>query len=116
MLNDNVEGYDFSLHKEYNNTAVLDATKKVGWLPVNPEISDSYFLYRLAKTKAFKLKLLNYIIKKINDGLSYYLNEDLGKVVINTKNTDYSWIWKEYYKGNISKESLSDYLFNKEKA
>lgn len=115
MFNNNVEGYDFSLHKEYNNTAVLNATKKVGWLPVNPEITDSYYLYRLAKTKALKLKILNYIIKKINNGLSNCLEEDLGKIVINTKNTDYSWIWKEYCRGSITTKDLSDYLFNKNK-
>ena len=91
---------------------ILKKTKSIGWHFGNDGLSDSYILYRKILQDKFRIKALNFIMDKINEGLSTCLhNESPGKLVAHIRNLNYDDIWEEYTKGKITVTELKNLLY-----
>lgn len=112
MMSENADGYDFNTHLKRKRLEFLKITKSIGWTVENNEISDSYILYRKILQDKVRIKALDYIVYKINEGLSTCLhNESSGKLVARIRRLDYDNIWKQYTKGEITLTELTNLLY-----
>lgn len=111
MLTKNVPGYDFSVHLKKQKLYQLKLTKDVGWFSGTDGLSDSYILYKRMLMNKLKMKLLDYIVGKINDGITTYFKRDnLGKLVAHTKELNYDRLWDYFSSGKITVTELSNHL------
>lgn len=108
MMTKNVDGYDFFAHSKKQKLYELKLTKDLGWFSRVDILSDSYILYKRIQLNKLKLKLLNYIVEKINEGISAYLKrDDAGKLVAHTKKINYDQLWTDFVSGQITVTELS---------
>lgn len=113
MLTGKVKGYDFLDHYNKYRIKELKVTKDIGWAFRINELSESYILYKKIQQNKLKIKILNYVIERINEGISTYLqNEDVGKLVANIKDIQYDQCWNDFKNGKISITELSKILFS----
>lgn len=113
LISENVKGYDYKIHTKKKRLDFLKKTKSMGWTFGNEDLSDSYILYRKILQDKFKIKALDFIIDKINEGLSICLhNESAGKLVAHIRRLDYDDIWKKYSRGEITVTELTNLLYN----
>ena len=109
---ENTDGYDFNIHLKKKRLKFLKKTKSIGWSFGNDGLSDSYILYRKILQDKFRIKALNFIIDKINEGLSTCLhNESPGKLVAHIRNLNYDDIWEQYTNGKITVTELTNLLY-----
>ncbi len=100
--------YDFSVHSHKCQRRILKAVANSGWMPISDGLSDSYILYKVIKTKMFKMKCLNYVLNKVNNVLrDKYIRDESFKIEASTKNVDYEEIWKKYQCGDVTLSELS---------
>ena len=59
-----------------------------------------------------KIRFLEYIVKKINEGLQAFLGDDAGKLVAHINKKDYEQIWNDYAVGKITGTELTSILYN----
>lgn len=112
MIFENFKEYDFNAHLEKKRLQFLKATKSIGWTFGNDSLSDSYILYRQILQNKFRIKALEFIISKINIGLSNCLhNKAVGKLTANINKLDYDDIWRKYSKGEITVTELTNILY-----
>lgn len=112
LASENAEGYDYNIHLKKKRLEFLKKTKSIGWTFGNDGLSDSYILYRKILQDKFRIKALNFIMDKINEGLSTCLHNDSpGKLVAHIRNLNYDDIWEQYIKGEITVTELTTLLY-----
>lgn len=112
LLTENTEGYDYNIHSRIKRLAFLKKTKSIGWTFGNDDLSDSYILYRKILLDKFRIKALDFILYKINEGLSTCLHNPFpGKLVAHIRRLDYDQIWKQYTKGELTVTEVNNLLY-----
>ena len=116
-LLEEVPEYDFTHHMNYADLQLLKKTREIGWAFNVNTLTDSQILYRKIKQDKLKLKMLDYIIDKLNAGLIKCCCQDVctdefGKIVTNVKRVNYDSLWLKYAKGELSTEQLSNVIYN----
>lgn len=88
----------------------------IGWYgrkPSNQLLSESYLLYRSIRFKLFRKTCLEYLLQRINYGLSIIgdeINTD-GKIIINNPLPNFEKEWKRYADGEICASELSNIIY-----
>lgn len=114
LISENAEGYDYKTHSQKKRFDLLKKTKSIGWTFGNEGLSDSYILYRKILQDKFRIKALDFIIDKINEGLSICLhNESPGKLVAHIRRLDYDDVWKQYSRGEMTVTELTNLLYKR---
>lgn len=100
--------YDFNVHSEKNTKNILKLVKDLGWSLSTEGLSDSYILYKQIQMKLFKIKMLNYVLEKINKALvdKYIDNKDF-KIEASINNLNYEDTREKFQNGEITKSELS---------
>jgi len=112
MLTKNIDGYDFSAYLKKMKLNKLKVTKDIGCSFEVDGLSDSYILYKKIQKDKLKIKFLNYIIGKINEGITICLKRgDAGKLIVNIKEINYDQLWEDYYYGKITGTELFEILY-----
>ena len=112
MIKNNSGFYDFTYHYERKKLAELKAIRSVGWSFGTEKLSDSYLLYKKIQGDVMKIRFLEYIVKKINEGLQAFLGDDAGKLVAHINKKDYEQLWNDYAVGKITGTELTSILYN----
>lgn len=103
--------YDFSVHVNKNREKFLREVKNINWYFGTEGLSDSYILYKEINMKIFKMRLLQYVLEKINKVLANkYIQDREFRIEARTKNIDYVEVWKKYNKGELTVSDLSKIL------
>ncbi len=112
MMNyQNIWGYDLLHHKKKNKLEELKLLKDIGWSFNTDELSDSYILYKEIQIEKLRIKILEYVIKQMNDCLNGFIQEkNCGKITVNIRERDYKKIWDDYSEGRMSTKKLTDLL------
>ncbi len=85
--------------------------KDIGWSFNTDELSDSYILYKEIQIEKLRIKILEYVIKQMNDCLNGFIQEkNCGKITVNIRERDYKKIWDDYSEGRMSTKKLTDLL------
>ena len=112
IISENAEGYDLNIHSKKKRLDFLKKTKSIGWIFGNDDLSDSYILHRKILQDRFRIKALEFILDKINEGFSKCLhNEAPGKLVAHIRRLDYDNIWEQYSRGKITVTELTNLLY-----
>ena len=67
------------------------------------------YIYDVSMTKV--LRFLEYIVKKINDGLHGFLGDDSGELVAHVNRKEYRQLWNDYTEGKITGTELTNILY-----
>ena len=111
MITNHSDVYDFMYHSEIKKLAELRAIRKIGWSFGTEKLSDSYIMYKKIQEDELRLRFLEYIVSKINDGLHGFLGADSGELVAHINQKEYRKLWDEYVKGKITGTELTTILF-----
>ena len=103
--------YDFAYHHDRMKLSELKASRYIGWSYGTEKLSDSYILYKRIQRYSIKVRFLDYIVKKINDGLQGFLGDDAGELVAHIDKKAYEKIWNDYSEGRITGTELSNIVF-----
>ena len=118
MLNPQKTPFDFSEYKETHDYSILKYTKEIGWFGgdySNPNMSESYLLYRIARCKEFRRKLCQYIIRQINKLFSE-CSSDLGcqgQITIQCSFVPMDSILEQLSSGKINTSQASNQILGK---
>lgn len=118
MLNPQKNFFDFSEYKKSHDYGILKFTKEIGWFGSdfsNPNMSESYLLYRIARCKEFRRKLCQYIIKQINKLFSE-CSSDLGcqgRITIQCSFVPMNIIIEQLSSGKINTSQASNQILGK---
>lgn len=112
-LINNEPTYDFSVHVNKNQEKILRKVSDIGWRFGTDGLSDSYILYKEIKMKIFKMRLLQYVLEKINKVLAdeYFQRKEF-RIEARTKNIDYVEVWEKYNKGELTVSDLNKILWH----
>lgn len=111
LLNDEPT-YDFSVHININQRRFLKKVSNIGWNFGTDGLSDSYILYKEIKKKQFKMRLLQYVLEKINKVLSDdYIQDKSFKIEARTKKVNYLEAWGKYQGGELMVSDLSKIIW-----
>lgn len=100
--------YDFNVHSEKNTKNILKLVKDLGWSLSTEGLSDSYILYKQIQMKLFKIKMLDYVLEKINKALVYkYIDNKDFKIEASIDNLNYEDTREKFQTGEITKSELS---------
>lgn len=113
MINDDLDGYDFSIHSKKYKIQQIKVSKDIGWSFTNDGLSDSYILYKKILKDKLKLQFLEYILKKINLGLEEFMGGSDGKLIVHIKKKNYNQLWNDYSNGIITGSELTNILYHK---
>lgn len=112
MLTNHPEIYDFVYHSEKKKLAELKASKKIGWSFGTEKLSDSYIMFKKIQEDELKISFIDYIVRRINEGLHGFLGGDSGELVVHIDRKDYKDLWDKYLTGKITGTELSKKLYN----
>ena len=114
-FNGKVKSYDFNYHMKIADRNLLKWTRDTGWMFKTTGITDSHILYRKIRSDTFKLKMVEYVVERINSGIYRFydwdVDEDKGRFVLNVKDLDYWDLWNRYAKGEITTSQLRKILY-----
>ena len=100
--------YDFNVHSEKNTKNILKLVKDLGWSLSTEGLSDSYILYKQIQMKLFKIKMLNYVLEKINKAsVDKYIDNKDFKIEASIDNLNYEDTREKFQTGEITKSELS---------
>ena len=100
--------YNYEIHVDKNQKKFLKAVSDIGWRFGTEDLSDSYILYKEIKMKIFKIKLLQYVLDKINkDLVDNYIQDKSFKIEALIKKVDYEEIWEKYKCGELMISDLN---------
>lgn len=104
--------YDFNVHMDKNRKKFLRKMKDIGWYFGNQGLSDSYILYKEIKMRLFKIKMLKYILGKINHVLAEgnIVNKKF-EIEACIGNTDYENVWAKFQNGALTVSELSNIIW-----
>lgn len=111
MITKHSDVYDFMYHSERKKLAELKTLRNIGWSFGTEKLSDSYILYKEIQKDELKLRFLEYIVKKINNGLHDFLGDDSGELVAHVNKKEYRQLWNDYTEGKITGTELTTRLF-----
>ena len=111
MITNHSAVYDFVYHSERKKLAELRAIRKIGWSFGTEKLSDSYIMYKKIQEDELRIRFLEYVVKKINDGLHEFLGDDSGELVAHINRKEYRRLWNDYTEGKISGTELTTILF-----
>lgn len=111
MLTNHSDVYDFVHHFEKKKFKELKAIRKIGWSFGTEKLSDSYILYKKIQEDELKLHFLEYIVKKINEGLHVFFGDNAGELVVHVNRKEYRQLWKDYTAGKITGTELTNILY-----
>ena len=111
MITNHSDVYDFMYHSESKKLAELRATRKIGWSFGTDKLSDSYIMYKKIQEDELRIRFLEYIVKKINDGLHEFLGDDSGELVAHINRKEYRRLWNDYTDGKMTGTELTNILF-----
>ena len=111
MITNHSDVYDFMYHSESKKLAELRAIRKIGWSFGTDKLSDSYIMYKKIQEDELRLRFLEYIVKKINDGLHEFLGDDSGELVAHINRKEYRRLWNDYTDGKMTGTELTTILF-----
>ena len=96
-----------------NQEKILRKVSDIGWRFGTDGLSDSYILYKEIKMKIFKMRLLQYVLEKINKVLAdeYFQRKEF-RIEARTKNIDYVEVWEKYNKGELTVSDLNKILWH----
>ena len=104
-------GYDFLYHNRKSKINAIRLTHKIGWTFGFEDLSDSQIIYNKIIIDKLRIKLLEYTLLKLNDGLRICLGEDAGQINAEVKDVDYDLLWDKFQRGEISFSEINDVLF-----
>ena len=112
------KNYDFMAHDKASNLEFLSATKHIFWSGrkySNPYTSEPYILYKRSKWLQLRLKILKYLIEKVNRFLNNYGKQYglYGEIQFKScySSTQIAELWEQYSSGKTSTAELREYLF-----
>ena len=111
-------GFDFTEYVRKREFGLLKVTRQVGWYGRNGDnqhMGEGYLLYRIARAKTVRLKMLNYLLQQINGALKP-LEKELGfsgSIIINSIDTDFSKIFDKLEKGEINYSQVGDIVIRR---
>ena len=106
-LINNEPSYDFGVHVKKNQEKLLREVKNIGWSFGTDGLSDSYILYKEIKKRIFKMRLLQYVLEKINKVLA----DEFFRIEALTNNIDYLKVWERYNKGELTVSDLNKIIW-----
>ena len=111
LLNDEPT-YDFNVHIDKNRKKFLKEVKDVGWSFGSDGLSDSYILYKEIQMKRFKMRMLQYVLEKINQVLAEddIVNKEF-KIEALTENIDYEDAWVKFQSGELTVSELNSIVW-----
>jgi len=112
MITNHSDVYDFMYHTERKKLAELRTIRKIGWSFGTEKLSDSYIMYKKIQEDELRLRFLEYIVRKINDGLHRFLGDDSGELVARVNRKEYKQLWNDYTEGKITGTELTALLFS----
>ena len=118
MLNSKKTHFDFSTYRKAHDLGILKDTKDIGWIGRdynNPNLSESYLLFRTGQYKEFRRKLLQYLIHQINRLLCQCADEIgyCGHIEIRCSFAPLSNILDRLASGEICITQASEYIWKK---
>jgi len=111
MIANNSIFYDFTYHVEKKKYAELKAIRKIGLSFETDKLSDSYIMYKKIQEDELKIRFLEYIVKRINEGLHNFLGDNAGELIAHIDRKDYKKLWNDYTEGMITGTELTKVLF-----
>lgn len=117
-LNPEKTHFDFSEYKKAYDYGILKDTKEIGWTGgnySNPNMSESYLIYRIARRKEFRRKLYQYIIRQINK-LLCECSGDLecqGRITVQCSFVPMNIVLEQLSSGKINTSQASDLVLGK---
>lgn len=112
MITNHSDVYDFVYHSEIKKLAELRAIRKIGWSFGTEKLSDSYIIYKKIQIDELRIRFLEYIVSKINDGLHGFLGDDSGELVAHINRKEYRQLWNEYVEGKITGTEITKILLS----
>ena len=111
-LINNEPSYDFNVHITKSRKQFLRKVRNIGWNFGNDGLSDSYILYKQIQMKLFKMKMLQYVLGKINLVLAdvYIINSEF-KIEALPGNIDYEDAWAKFQNGKFTVSELSNIIW-----
>lgn len=111
-LFNNEPTYDFSAHANKSKKRFLRKVRDIGWNFGTDGLSDSYILYKEIKMKLFKMRLLQYVLEKINKALAeQYIQGKEFKIEALIGNIDYEDAWIKFRDGKLTVSELSNIVW-----
>ena len=109
--------YNFDDHHKRHDFLLLKYTHNLYWYGRNSSnqfMSESYLLYRSAHQKLWRKQFLDYLIKKLNEGLSRYKEELCfeGNIVVKELGYNYYAELVKYDSGELNAEQLAKKIYN----
>ena len=112
FINEGFEAYDFKEHSKKGQINALKTTKDIGWVFRTDDLSDSHILYRKIRQSELKVRMMHYVVEKINEALKQVFKQDrIGTLIIQERNLDFSQLWTDYSTGKITGAELSSILY-----
>lgn len=108
----NIAGYNFLFHSKKIKLKELTISKDIGWSFGTEELSDSYILYKKIQGNKLKIKILEYVTERLNDGFNTFVPDSGGKLIANIRRIYYDKLWEDYLEGKVTGTELSSILFN----
>lgn len=108
--------FDFSVYASKKDRDKITVFSDVGWMGRdfdNKNVSESYLLYQRAKYLSFKWKMLQYLLKGINDCVKNFesvLNTS-ASITVTSSEQDYFALFDKYANEEITADELSNQLF-----
>ena len=113
-LINNEPSYDFGVHVKKNQEKLLREVRNIGWSFGTDGLSDSYILYKEIKKRIFKMRLLQYVLEKINKVLADEFFQHKGvRIEALTNNIDYLKVWERYNKGELTVSDLNKIIWTR---
>lgn len=104
----NDPNYDFDVHLYSSKIKTLKLVKDLGWYFETENLSGSYIFLKEIQMRLFKIKMLDYVLEKINKALlgKYIFNKDF-KIEASIANIDYKEVRDGFQAGKITKSEIS---------
>ncbi len=112
MITDKSDFDEFNYYFERKKSAELKVLKTIGWTFDRDKLSDSYIMYKKIQEDKLRICFLEYIVKKINEGLHGFFGDDVGELVVHINRKDYKQLWNSYLEGKITGTELTNILYN----
>ena len=104
----NDPNYDFDVHLYNSKIKTLKLVKDLGWYFETENLSGSYILFKEIQMKLFKIKMLDYVLEKINKALiDKYIDSKDFKIEASIDNLNYEDTREKFQTGEITKSELS---------
>ena len=107
--------FDFSVYANKKDRDKITVFSDVGWIGrdfENKNVSESYLLYQRAKYLNFKWKMLQYLLRGINNCVENFesILKTSASITVTAKEQDYLALFEKYFNEEITADELSNEL------